>query len=217
MKTPLPNTAHRPAANPPAPRTLPRDMLVTQPGVPGPFLAPVAPVQRSAPLRATGDVPVFESPAFEAPLLQLAAPARLACVFSWLVDLLCIAGLLAGLVAVVEPSAFGELKLLLETKPTSTEWVNQFMPVAAAGVLLAFIYVAFFGFAFDGVSPGRRLAGVRLVDASGAAPGPLRAVLRAVFSLVSFASGLLGFLFMFVTPDRKTLHDLLTGTKPVRR
>ncbi len=217
MKTPLPVTAHRPSSNPPSPHTLPRDMLVTQPGVPGPFLAPVAPVQRSAPLRASADVPVFESPTFDAPLPELPAPGRLACVFSWSIDLLCIAGLLAGLVAVVEPSAFREFKLLLDTKPTGTEWVTQFTPVAAAGVLLAFIYTAFFGFAFEGVSPGRRLAGLRLVDGSGASPGPLRAVLRAALSLGSFALGSLGFLFALFSPERKTLHDLLAGTKPVRR
>lgn len=190
-------------------------MLVTQPGVPGPFLPPA---QRSAPIRApVSREPVFESPAFEAPLPLLDPPDRFSCVFGWLVDLLCIVGLLAGLIAVVEPSAFGELKLMLETKPSGTEWARQFMPVAAAGVLLAFIYVAFFGFAFDGVSPGRRLAGLRLVDGSGASPGPLRAVLRAALSLLSFALGLLGFLLALVTPERKTLHDLLTETKPVRR
>jgi uncharacterized RDD family membrane protein YckC len=160
---------------------------------------------------------VFASPSFEALPETAAPPARLRCVAAWCIDALCIVGLLAGLLAAVTPSAFGELRLVLASRPTGTEWVQQFVPVLAAGALIGFIYVAFFGFAAGGVSPGRAIAGLRLVDNGGEAPGPFRAVLRAGLSLVSFSLGALGFLLALVTPRRQTLHDLLSGTAPARR
>lgn len=221
MKTPAPLAAHRTPGSPPAPHGLPRDMLVTQPGTPGPFLpqptrSPALP-RTPAPAPKVPQGPVFETPAFAEEPLAEARPARLRCLVAWLVDALCVTALLAALLAVVEPTAFGELQLVLAAPPSGTEWVRQLLPVIAAGALLGFIYTAFFGFAAGGVSPGRRLVGLRLADAAGDAPGPVRAVLRAALSLVSFALGLLGFVVAFVTPRRQTLHDLLSGTAPVNR
>ena len=217
MKTPAPVAAHQASSNPPAPRPFPRDMLVTQPRTPGPFLPhPPKPAAAPAP-RAPVQAPVFASPSFEELPATAAPPARLRCVAAWCIDALCIVGLLAGLLAVVTPSAFGELRLVLASRPSGIEWAQQFVPVLAAGALIGFIYVAFFGFAAGGVSPGRGLAGLRLVEGTGEAPGPIRSVLRAALSLLSFALGALGFVLALVTPRRQTLHDLLSGTAPVRR
>jgi uncharacterized RDD family membrane protein YckC len=88
------------------------------------------------------------------------------------------------------------------------------LPAAALTVLLCLVYSTAFGIL--GRTPGRMLAGLRLVDASGLSPGPVRAALRAVFSLFSFALFLCGFWLALFDRRGQTLHDKLTSTFVVR-
>jgi uncharacterized RDD family membrane protein YckC len=82
--------------------------------------------------------------------------------------------------------------------------------------LLALSYSAVSGFLWEGRTLGRRLFGIRLVDRSGLAPAPTRAVVRAALSLISFAIFLGGFWFALFDRRGQTLHDKLTSTFVVR-
>ncbi len=85
-----------------------------------------------------------------------------------------------------------------------------------AGVL-AVAYSAAFGFLFDGRTPGRWLVRIRLVDHSGLAPAPARAIIRAFLAALSFALFLGGFWLALVDRRGQTLHDKLTRTFLVQR
>jgi uncharacterized RDD family membrane protein YckC len=84
------------------------------------------------------------------------------------------------------------------------------------GVLLALlvggVYATAFAMLWGGRTPGRRLAGIRLVDGSGSAPGPGRAAARAALSIVSFVLFLAGFWLALFDRRGQTLHDKLTRT-----
>jgi uncharacterized RDD family membrane protein YckC len=67
-----------------------------------------------------------------------------------------------------------------------------------------------------GQTPGKRLLRIRVVDGLGITPGYKRAFLRAIGSLVSQMPMFMGYLFFFLSPARRTFHDLLTGTLVVR-
>jgi resuscitation-promoting factor RpfA len=83
-------------------------------------------------------------------------------------------------------------------------------------LVLAAGYGAVFGWLWEGSTLGRRLFGIRLVDKTGQAPTPLRAILRAALSLVSFAAFLGGFWLALFDRKGQTLHDKLTSTFVVR-
>src|SRR5439155_7518391 len=83
-------------------------------------------------------------------------------------------------------------------------------------LVLAASYGAVFGWLWGGATLGRRLFGIRLVDRTGQAPTPLRASLRAVLSIVSFAAFLGGFWLALFDRKGQTLHDKLTSTFVVR-
>lgn len=85
-----------------------------------------------------------------------------------------------------------------------------------AGVL-AVAYSGAFGFLCDGRTPGRLLARIQLVDRSGLAPAPARAILRAFLAVLSFAIFLGGFWLALVDRRGQTLHDKLTRTFLVQR
>lgn len=83
-------------------------------------------------------------------------------------------------------------------------------------LVLSGVYGAIFGWLWEGSTLGRRLFGIRLVDKTGQAPTPLRAGLRAVLSLISFAAFLGGFWLALFDRKGQTLHDKLTSTFVVR-
>ncbi len=95
-------------------------------------------------------------------------------------------------------------------------WSTVLVPGAILSVIISAAYAAVFALLWDGRSPGRALLGLRLVDASGAPPGPARAVVRAVLSVVSFAVLLSGFWVALFDRRGQTLHDKLTSTFVVR-
>jgi uncharacterized RDD family membrane protein YckC len=90
------------------------------------------------------------------------------------------------------------------------------LPGAVLGILLAGSYCAAFAFLRQGRTLGRWALGLRLVDARGSAPTPVRAVVRAVLAVVSFALFLVGFWIALFDRRGQTLHDKLTATFVVR-
>ncbi|MCC7384429.1 MAG: RDD family protein [Deltaproteobacteria bacterium] len=68
-----------------------------------------------------------------------------------------------------------------------------------------------------GRSPGKLLFGMRLVTRkTGKKPGVTRAIIRACLSVVSLVLGGAGYFFTLLDRERRTFHDLLTGTTVVR-
>ncbi|MFO0597902.1 MAG: RDD family protein [Myxococcaceae bacterium] len=246
MDEPEPKTkpaAPAAVARPPAPTTappapvLPAEMLVTQPGLPGPFgkargmpqgqaipqrapsLTDLPAQQRgtppaAAPAPATSSRPQFETPSFENPVGNdqvFAEPAALwRRLGAWLTDLLFISVMVLGLLVVatqvIAPKNLTPLQQL----------VSIALPGAALAVLISFVYTALFAFLWQGRTPGRRMMGIYLVDARGHAPAPLRSLIRALLSLVSFALFLSGFWLALFDRHGQTLHDKLTRTFVVK-
>jgi uncharacterized RDD family membrane protein YckC len=90
------------------------------------------------------------------------------------------------------------------------------IPSLALCALVVLLYATFFASALGGRTPGRLVTGVRLVTSSGEPPGLVRALLRAVFSFVSFGLCLSGFWLALFDRKGQTLHDKLTRTFVVR-
>lgn len=63
----------------------------------------------------------------------------------------------------------------------------------------------------QGTSPGAMLLHLRLVDAQGNPPGPVRGGVRAVVEIVSIFMMLLGFAWALFSRRRQTWHDLASG------
>ena len=90
------------------------------------------------------------------------------------------------------------------------------LPCAALAFVLGVAYTAVFALLWNGRTPGRLLLGIRLVDRSGLAPAPGRAVARAALAIVSFVPFLAGFWLALFDRRGQTLHDKLTQTFVVR-
>lgn len=240
LQAPAPHTPRQPAG-PSGP--LPAHMLVTQPGAPGPYAqrpglstptagpapAVAAPAATGTPATPTPAAALSELPAsrqtranpsavdvsdatkVKTESTVLAAPAPLGRrLVAWAVDVsliaLLVGGFLAGAILLIAPEGLTVLRGLLAVS----------VPALLLSGVLAFVYTTLFGFLFQGKTPGRRVAGLRLVDATGAAPTPGRALLRAALSLVSFALFLSGFWLGLFDRRGQTLHDKLTQTFVVR-
>ena len=89
-------------------------------------------------------------------------------------------------------------------------------PCVALALVLGLVYAAAFALLWNGRTPGRRLLGIRLVDRTGLAPTPGRAITRAVLAVVSFVPFLAGFWLALFDRRGQTLHDKLTQTFVVR-
>lgn len=227
------------------PQAMPSHLVVTQPGIPGPYAqkrdTPMATTKgEAAPPPPAGPTRVLEShpptatpietptggpdfgevPAFE-PVLEpvesveeaaagdvVAAPASLwRRVLAWVFDL--------TLIAVVVGGFFGAA-LAVIGKPSPSLLVTVAGPAAGVVGFVAFVYTTLFAFLWHGRTPGRRLLGIHLVDASGQAPGAGRALVRAALSLASFGLFLSGFWLALFDRRGQTLHDKLTSTFVVR-
>lgn len=69
----------------------------------------------------------------------------------------------------------------------------------------------------SGRTPGKRIVGVRVVDAaSGGLPGLGQSLARTLGYLPSYAVGMIGFLMAGVDSRKRALHDRLAGTVVVR-
>ncbi len=84
--------------------------------------------------------------------------------------------------------------------------------------LLPILFLVYFTVTVGGVrsaSFGQRCMKIRVVDTkTGRAPGYPKAILRAVFLLVSVGIVGLGCILFFITGDRM-LHDLVSGTRVI--
>lgn len=227
------------------PQRMPSHLVVTQPGIPGPYaqrhdtpvvstredenapLPPVGPTRvldqhQPAPAPAAtmtpdfGEVPAFEAveaePAeSEAEALQgdvLATPASLwRRSFAWVFDLVVIAVVVGGFFAAA---------LAVIGKPSPSLLLKVALPGLGVVGFVAFVYTTLFAFLWRGRTPGRRLLGIHLVDASGHAPHAGRALVRAALSLASFTLFLSGFWLALFDRRGQTLHDKLTSTFVVR-
>lgn len=89
-------------------------------------------------------------------------------------------------------------------------------PCIALALVLGLAYTAVFALLWNGRTPGRRLLGIRLVDRTGLAPAPGRAIARAALAVLSFVPFLAGFWLALFDRRGQTLHDKLTQTFVVR-
>lgn len=90
------------------------------------------------------------------------------------------------------------------------------LPGLALGLVVGAVYGTLFAYRGGGRTLGRWLFGLKLVNAYGTPPGPVRATVRSVLALVSFALCLAGFWLAVVDKRGQTLHDKLTCTFVVR-
>jgi uncharacterized RDD family membrane protein YckC len=207
------------------PGALPAHLLVTQPGVPGPFAKPAAPplgVERASaapPAHVPATATPVQAPRTTAPAMSAAMPEATVTatpaglvrrVAAWLIDLLFICGLAGGFVFVAAMSIAPRGAALMRSLMTVA------LPALALAAVFAFVYTTLFAFLFRGRTVGRRLTGIHLVDGTGAAPGAGRALVRAGLSLVSFGLFLSGFWLALFDRHGQTLHDKLTRTFVVR-
>lgn len=89
-------------------------------------------------------------------------------------------------------------------------------PALAVALLLGAAYAALFALVWNGCTPGRKVAGLRLVDHRGLPLPAPRAVVRGLFSSVSFGLFLLGYWIAVVDSRGQTLHDKLSQSFVVR-
>jgi uncharacterized RDD family membrane protein YckC len=86
------------------------------------------------------------------------------------------------------------------------------VPGIVLGFVLAVAYSAVAAVYWGGRTFGQRVTQLRLVDPSGLAPAPPRALLRAALSVLSFALFCGGFWMALFDRRGQTLHDKLTNT-----
>ncbi len=220
-----PARAFTPVATVPKPAALPAEMMVTQPGLPGPFAqARGMPQNQAIPQRPPSlpelprvAAPAAPKPVFEEPLLPGEGPvvtAEPAALWrrtgAYLTDLLFVGVLVLSFLsiamAVIAPKTLTPLQQLMSIA----------VPGLALAAVLAFVYSTLFAVLWSGRTPGRRLMGIHLVDSTGQAPGPTRALIRGALSLVSFGLFLSGFWLALFDRHGQTLHDKLTRTFVVK-
>jgi uncharacterized RDD family membrane protein YckC len=203
----LPQAAPAPRPPPPAaarpPNPLPTELLVTQPGMPGPFAAR----ELSA---AQPKIEQPSSPAASSDTVTAEPAALWRRVGAWLTDLLFVSVMALSLL-------FVAMQVIAPKNLTPLQQLSAIaIPGVALAALLAFVYTTLFAFLWDGRTPGRRMMGIHLVDTTGHAPAPLRALVRAGLSLVSFGLFLSGFWLALFDRHGQTLHDKLTRTFVVK-
>ncbi|MDP3155718.1 MAG: RDD family protein [Archangium sp.] len=221
---PAPARSFTPVATVPKPAALPAEMLVTQPGLPGPFAqARGMPQNQAIPQRppslpalprvaAPQARPVFEEPLLpgEGPVVTAEPAALWRRTGAYLTDLLFVGVLVLSFLsiamAVIAPKTLTPLQQLISIA----------VPGLALAAVLAFVYSTLFAVLWSGRTPGRRLMGIHLVDSTGQAPGPTRALIRGALSLVSFGLFLSGFWLALFDRHGQTLHDKLTRTFVVK-
>ena len=170
------------------------------------------------PDRPGPDDPSHESP-FAALPLSDAGPFRraLATVADMVVfGTLSLALVLPALQTVDWARALGSLEELTRAVSHAT-FVDRLSSVAGLWIALWWCYFTF-GWGVLGATPGKWLAGLMVVDYHGHRPiGMSRALLRLLAYMVSSATLGVGHAVMLFRSDRLALHDLLAGTRVVRR
>ncbi len=93
--------------------------------------------------------------------------------------------------------------------------VSSWPALASYLALLALFYAGYFT-GTTGQTPGKLMAGLRVVDVTGRPPGYLRSTARALVGLLGTALVGLGLLPMAFDPAARALHDRLFRTRVVR-
>ena len=113
---------------------------------------------------------------------------------------------IAGVEVIVSPTA-DFAAALTETQ----RQMQPFLPlIYATQVLFRWPWNAI------GWSPGKRLLGLRVVDAEGNAPGLVRGFVRSLFALASDLPLFIGYVWAFFDGQRRAWHDHLARTWVVR-
>ncbi|HET6440135.1 MAG TPA: RDD family protein [Anaeromyxobacter sp.] len=155
------------------------------------------------------------------PALELETPERVAVTlelagvgsraFAWLADAFCV--FLVGVAALLAYSISGDLVRDVQ----ALSWVGQ---------LLALALVFLMGWGWDvawetlagGVTPGKRLAGIRVVRTDGGPPGLAESLVRNLLRSVELPLGYApAILAVALGPRRQRLGDLVAGTLVVRQ
>jgi uncharacterized RDD family membrane protein YckC len=111
------------------------------------------------------------------------------------------------------PSNLDELTRVLG----DPSWIGRASGVVGMCVALWWCYFVV-GWGLLGATPGKWIAGLRVVDHRGRAPiGVTRAVLRLFAYSVSSLTFGIGHIMLVFRADRCALHDLLAGTRVVCR
>ncbi len=105
---------------------------------------------------------------------------------------------------------------LLAAQVADPAWSRHAASVAGLWIAMWWSYFAV-GWGLAGATPGKWVAGLRVIDHRGRAPiGVARALLRLVAYTVSSLSLGAGHALVLLRSDRRALHDLLAGTRVVR-
>lgn len=86
----------------------------------------------------------------------------------------------------------------------------------AFNLLVTAAYQWFFLTNWDGQTPGKRLLGIRVVKLDGSRVNGTDALIRAVGYFLNTMVVMLGWLWAFISPDKRGWHDLLSGTVVIR-
>jgi uncharacterized RDD family membrane protein YckC len=86
--------------------------------------------------------------------------------------------------------------------------------VAICAAILLLLYAQYFGLftAFGGITPGMRVAGLRVVSFDGNAPTPKQMLLRSFGYLLAGGAAMLGFLWALWDEDRLCWQDRASQT-----
>jgi uncharacterized RDD family membrane protein YckC len=96
-------------------------------------------------------------------------------------------------------------------------WISHASGVLGMWIALWWSYFAV-GWGLFGATPGKRLLGIKIIDHQQRSPiGLSRGVLRLVAYTVSSMTFCVGHLMLLFRSDRCALHDILAGTRVVRR
>jgi uncharacterized RDD family membrane protein YckC len=68
----------------------------------------------------------------------------------------------------------------------------------------------------QGWTPGAAIMEIHITDDEGRPPGPRRAAIRVLGSILSGMAFLVGYAWMLRSPRRQTWHDIMAGTVVVR-
>jgi uncharacterized RDD family membrane protein YckC len=140
--------------------------------------------------------------------------------FAWIIDavvLLVVVGGLLNVAMALSGSKEGSELAGFDGMVTRLHQLERiWIPGLFLGGLFAVAYCALSAFLFGGRTLGRAAAGIRLVDTSGIAPGPLRAVARAFLAALSVIFCFAGFWWALFDRKGQALHDKITATYVVR-
>jgi uncharacterized RDD family membrane protein YckC len=96
-------------------------------------------------------------------------------------------------------------------------WIGHASSILGVWIALWFCYFVV-GWGLLGATPGKWAVGLRITDYRQRCPiGPMRALLRLAAYCVSSVTLEWGHLMIMIRNDRRSLHDVLAGTRVVRK